>query len=83
MGARTNRHYREMTVANIRERKGASYVEVAFLESARFYRLLESNPAFDDALRLLRAAMAVGRVLRVGLASPGSDVIEEVREPGA
>jgi hypothetical protein len=67
-----------MTVATIRERAGADDVDVAFLESARFYKLLKDNPAFDEALRLLRDSMATGRPLTVGLASPGDSVIEEV-----
>jgi len=70
-----------MTVAHIRERKGVDYVEVAFLESARFYRLLRENPAYDEALRLLRDFMAKGLVLRVRFASLDSDIIEQVQEP--
>lgn len=78
---RRNRHYREMTVAHIRESKGADYVEVVFLESARFYRLLKENPTYDKALRLLRDAMEKGRVLKIGLASLDSDTINEVQDP--
>lgn len=67
---------REMTVAHIRERKGAEYVQVVFLESARFYKLPKAHPSFDKILGLVREAMAIGRVLTVRLASPDSDVIE-------
>jgi hypothetical protein len=77
------RHYRAMTVAQIREQKGADYVEGVFLESARIYRLSRKNPAYDEALRLLRDALAKGRVLQVGVASLDSDIIEEVQEPGS
>lgn len=76
-----NRHYREMTVAHIREPEGADHAEVVFLESARFYRLARENPTYDNALRLLRDAVEKGRVLKIGLASPDSDIIEEVQEP--
>lgn len=72
------RFYREMTVAHIREPEGADYLEVVFLESARFYRLLRQNPKYDEIVRLLRDAMAKGRVLKVRCASLDSDVIEEV-----
>ncbi len=62
-------HYRELTVAHIREPTGADYAEVMFLESARFYRLPRKNPAYDQTLRLLRDALAKGRILKVGVAS--------------
>jgi hypothetical protein len=74
------RQYREMTVAHIRELKGADHVEVVFLESARFYRLLKKNPTYDGVLTLLLDAMAKGRVLKVRCASPESDIIKEVQE---
>ena len=72
------RHYSEMTVAHIREQKGADSVEVVFLESARFYRLLRKNPVYDKVLRRLRDAMTKGHVLKVGIASQESDIIEDV-----
>jgi hypothetical protein len=71
--------YREMTVAHIREPKGAGFVEVVFLESARFYKLSGKNPAYADALRLLREALAKKRVVKVGVVSLDSDIIEEVQ----
>lgn len=74
------RHYREMTVAHIRDQVDADYVEVIFLESARFYRLFRKNPTYHEALRLLRDALAKGRVLIIGVTSLGSDMIEEIRE---
>jgi hypothetical protein len=67
-----------MTVAHIRDRKGAEYVKVAFLESARFYQLPKVHPSFDKILGQLRDAMVRRRVLKVRLASPDSDVIEDV-----
>jgi hypothetical protein len=70
---------RNMTVAQIREQKGVDYVEVIFLESARFYRLLKENPAFDEILASLRDAESKGRPVQVRRASIGSDVIEYAR----
>ena len=72
--------YREMTVAHIRELKGADFVEIVFLESARFYKLSGKNPAYADALRLLREALAKKRVVKVGVVSLDSDIIEEIQE---
>ncbi len=73
----SKRHFREMTVAHIREHKGADYVEVMFLESARFYKLTTKN---DRALRILQDALANRRSLNVGLASLESNIIEEIQE---
>ena len=74
----TRCHYRKMTVAKIGEQSRAESVEVIFLESARFYRLLRKNPAFDDLVKRLRDAMNSRHVLDVGIASPDSDIIEDV-----
>lgn len=71
--------YREMTVAHIREPKGADDVEVMFLESARIYRLPRAHPRYARMTRLLREAMSSGRALKIMLASPESDVIEDVQ----
>ena len=85
MGKRDSRRrksiHREMSVAHIREPKGAEYVEVVFLESARFYKLPKKNPKYDEILKLLRDAMAKGRVLKVQFASLDSDVIEGAQGP--
>jgi hypothetical protein len=72
--------YRQMTVAHIREAKGIDYVEVVFLESSRFYRLLKENRAYDETLRMLRDSMAKRQVLKVRFASLESDVIEETEK---
>ena len=74
-----HRHYRAMTVAQVRERNGADHTEVAFFESARIYKLPRTNPTYNEALNLLRDAMATGRVVEVGFASVDSDIIEEVQ----
>jgi hypothetical protein len=77
------RFYREMTVASVRERGGADDTQVAFLESARFYRLSKRHPAYARSLNLLREAQAAGRILSVGVASLDSDLIDDVRERNA
>ena len=41
--------YREMTMADLREFEEADYVQVVFLESARFYTLRRDNPVFEQA----------------------------------
>lgn len=71
--------YREMTVAQIREQKGAEDVEVMFFESARIYRLPRDNPRYAEMMRLLREAMASGRLLTIRFASLESDAIEQVQ----
>ena len=77
------RCYRDMTVANVRERGGGEDTQIAFLESARFYRLTKRHPAYARTLKLLREAQAAGRVLSIGVASLDSDLIEDVRERNA
>lgn len=70
--------WREMTVADIREREAAEYVQVVFLESARFYKLPREHPSFEKILVQLRDALAKRRVVKVALVAPDSDVIEDV-----
>jgi hypothetical protein len=72
-------YYRDMTVADIRRKHGADFVEVVFLESARFYRLLKQNKAYADILKELENAMLNARPVKVGLESVETDVIEEVK----
>jgi len=69
-----------MTVADIREREPAKYVQVVFLESARFYKLHWEHPSFEKILGQLQDALAKRHVLKVALAAPDSDVIEDVDE---
>ncbi len=68
-----------MRVAHIRKQRGPGFVEVIFLESARFYKLLGNNPAYEEILQLLRDAMKKGRVVKVEVASPDSDILEDAR----
>jgi hypothetical protein len=71
-----------MTVALIRDRQDADSVQVAFSESARFYRLSRQNPKFEDILRLLREAHEKKRAVRVLIDFPEGDTIEDA-EPTA
>ena len=73
-----NDDYRKMTVANIREHAEADHVDIVFLESARFYKLYRSNPGFEHALGLLKKAVTNGNTIKVGLASPNGDVVNDV-----
>ncbi len=78
-----DRRYREMTVANVRELGDADFAHVAFLESARFYRLSKRRQEYASILCILRDAQSTGRVLSIGCASLDSDLIEDVRERNA
>lgn len=67
---------RWMTVARVREANGLT--EVMFFESARIYRLLHHNPAYEVALKKLQAAVASGMPVRVRLTRPHGDEIERI-----
>jgi hypothetical protein len=67
-----------MTVANIREPEGEDYVEVVFLESARFYRLNRSNPDFGTIRERLEGARGAGQTIPVVLEKPFGEVILDV-----
>jgi hypothetical protein len=69
-----------MTVADIRDRSNSDYVEVVFLESAMFYKLIRKNRAFKTTLGLLRTSLEENKVLKIRLTSPESDVIEEIQK---
>lgn len=70
-----------MTVAHIREQTAADAVEVMFLESSRFYRLLRSNPNFDSIVAQLRRANSQQRPLQIVLTRPHGDIIADAK-PG-
>lgn len=68
-----------MTPARILESEASDAVEVAFLESARFYRLSKELPAFSEILAALQDSMKKGRAVEVRLASITSNIIEDVK----
>ena len=70
---------RIMTVALIREPKEADAVEVAFSESARFYKLLRKNPEFERIARELHEAKDTRRAVRVMIEPPQSNVIVDAK----
>jgi hypothetical protein len=69
-----------MTVARLRQARGADGVDVTFVESARFYRLASDARDFDRLLGLLERARDAGRRVRVTFTAPGSDVIDDVED---
>jgi hypothetical protein len=68
-----------MTVAHIREDAQPDMVEVMFLESTRFYRLRRSAPNFGPFLERLRVARQKREPVEIAVASPGSDLIADVK----
>lgn len=72
--------FRTMTPAHIREPPKADYVEVVFLESARFYRLFKRNPMYHQILKMLRDAVSQRRAVQVRCTSFESDVLAEVQD---
>ena len=78
----SNRAFKEMTVAHVREIPGAEFAEVMFLESARIYRLSKKNAKYEEALKILREAIAKKRVVRVRLDQPHGGILEEVEAGG-
>lgn len=67
--------YQELTVARIRGSEEDDHVEVLFLESARIYVLERARPDFDELLGRLRE----GERVRIAVAPPDGDVIEDVQ----
>lgn len=71
---------RDLTVAHVRERSGADFVEVMFVESARTFRLFRSHPDFDRLLSTLTAAEAAGHRVRITLTIPHGGDIEDAQK---
>jgi plasmid replication initiation protein len=70
---------RDLTVAHVRERMETDFVDVMFLESARFFRLSRSHRHFDRLLAVLKTSEAAGRTVRVTLTVRHGDDIEDVQ----
>lgn len=70
---------RRMTVAHIREDAEPDAVEVMFLESARFYRLLRTNPNFDAILAQLHHALPQHQPLQITLTRAEGDIIADAK----
>lgn len=71
-------YYRDMTVANIRYPEGANFVEVVFLESARFFLLPKESGAYEVMLGKLEHALSNATPVRIGIDSIESNVIREI-----
>lgn len=78
----SNRAFKEMTVAHVREMPGAEFAEVMFLESARIYKLVKKNPRYEEIVKRLHEAIAKGRVVRVRLDQPHGGILEEIEAGG-
>jgi len=63
-----------MSSSNLR--MSANSVGVAFLVSGLL--AVRNNPAHDEILKRLRDALTKGRVVKVGMRSTDSDIIEDV-----
>ena len=71
---------RAMTPAHIREPREADYVEVLFLESARFYKLFKRNPSYEHIVTVLRDAVAKKCALLVRCTTPEDNTIVEIQD---
>jgi hypothetical protein len=65
-------------VARIIGNTEANYMEVTFLESARFYRILKNNKHYNNSVALLHEAEKNKTPLLVSFTEPNGDVIEKV-----
>lgn len=65
-------------VASVIESNQSNYMEVTFLESARFYRILKNNKQYNNIIALLKEAEKNKTTLRVSFTEPNGDVIEKV-----
>ena len=74
----SEQYTRYMTAVRIIDFDGTESVEVIFLESARFYRLLRKNPAFDSLVAVLQDAIEKGAAVEVRTTSIAGDVIEDI-----
>ena|ERR1700694_5071982 len=78
-----DKHMNLLHTARVLENHAGDYTEVVFLESARFYRLLKTNPHYDQYLRLLKKAEEDKAPVGILLTTAHGDIIEKVeRKPG-
>jgi hypothetical protein len=71
---------RNMTVAKVYDEKYSEpgSIQVTFYESARFYKILKSNPHYKECISLLKDAMKKQKPVTVSFAKPNSDIIDSV-----
>ena len=78
---------RTMTVAKVYEEKYSEpgSTKVTFYESARFYKILKSNPHYNEYISLLKDAMKKQKPVCIRFAKPNDDIIElvsKIKKPG-
>lgn len=71
---------RTMTVAKVYEEKYSEpgSAQVTFYESARFYKILQSNPHYKEYISLLQEAIKKQRPVCVRFTKPNGDIIDSV-----
>ncbi len=67
---------RVMTIAKIYERTNNEFVQVTFLESAQFYKLMISNKSFDSCLSILNRAKKENSPVKIRFTEPHGNIIE-------
>jgi hypothetical protein len=73
---------RTMTVAKVYEEKYSEpgTTKVIFYESARFYKILKTNPHYKDYISLLRAALKKQKPVSIRFTKPNGDIIDVVNK---
>jgi hypothetical protein len=78
---------RTMTVAKVYEEKYSEpgSTKITFYESARFYKILQSNPNYKKYISLLKEAIKKQQPVCIRFTKPNGDIIESVskiKSPG-
>ena len=71
---------RIMTVAKVYEEKYSKpgSIRVTFYESARFYKILKSNPNFKKYISLFKEALKKQQPVSIRFTEPNGDIIDSV-----
>jgi hypothetical protein len=71
-----------MTVAKVYEEKYSEpgSTKVTFYESARFYKILQSNQHYNEYISLLREAIKKQKPVYIHFTKPNGDIIESVNK---
>ena len=78
---------RIMTVAKVYEEKYSEpgSTQITFYESARFYKILQSNPNYKKYISLLKEAIKKQQPVCIRFTKPNGDIIEsisKIKKPG-
>jgi hypothetical protein len=73
---------RTMTVAKVYEEKysESGSTKVTFYESARFYKIMQSNPHYKEYISLLKEALKKQKPIRIRFSKPNGDIIDTVNK---